>query len=73
MWLIAAAEAMGPQIKAGGVGRPVINVSWDDAQSYVKWLSNKTRKSYRLLSEAEVIRDQGGDGDAILVGHINLN
>ena len=33
--------------------RPVINVSWDDAKAYVKWLSDKTRKKYRLLSEAE--------------------
>jgi hypothetical protein len=33
--------------------RPVINVSWDDAQAYVKWLSGKTGKEYRLLSEAE--------------------
>jgi formylglycine-generating enzyme required for sulfatase activity len=33
--------------------RPVINVSWDDAQSYIVWLSRKTGKPYRLLSEAE--------------------
>lgn len=33
--------------------RPVINVDWDDAQSYVAWLSKKTGKHYRLLSEAE--------------------
>jgi formylglycine-generating enzyme required for sulfatase activity len=33
--------------------RPVINVSWDDAKSYVTWLSRKTGKSYRLLSESE--------------------
>ncbi len=33
--------------------RPVINVNWEDAKSYVKWLSNKTGKEYRLLSEAE--------------------
>jgi formylglycine-generating enzyme required for sulfatase activity len=33
--------------------RPVINVSWDDAKAYVAWLSGKTRKTYRLLSEAE--------------------
>jgi formylglycine-generating enzyme required for sulfatase activity len=33
--------------------RPVINVSWDDARAYVDWLSEKTGKPYRLLSEAE--------------------
>jgi formylglycine-generating enzyme required for sulfatase activity len=31
----------------------VINVSWDDAKAYVAWLSEKTGKVYRLLSEAE--------------------
>jgi formylglycine-generating enzyme required for sulfatase activity len=33
--------------------RPVINVSWEDAKSYVGWLSRETGKDYRLLSEAE--------------------
>ena len=33
--------------------RPVIDVSWDDAQHYVTWLSRKTAKPYRLPSEAE--------------------
>jgi formylglycine-generating enzyme required for sulfatase activity len=33
--------------------RPVIGVSWDDAKEYVNWLSRKTGKSYRLLTEAE--------------------
>ena len=33
--------------------RPVIHVSWEDAQGYVEWLSRKTGKQYRLLSEAE--------------------
>jgi formylglycine-generating enzyme required for sulfatase activity len=33
--------------------RPVINVSWDDAQQYVAWLSKMTGKPYRLLTEAE--------------------
>jgi Sulfatase-modifying factor enzyme 1 len=33
--------------------RPVINVSWDDAKEYVAWLSRKSGKTYRLLSEAE--------------------
>jgi formylglycine-generating enzyme required for sulfatase activity len=33
--------------------RPVINVSWPDAQQFVAWLTKKTGKPYRLLSEAE--------------------
>ena len=37
----------------GRVRRPVINVSWQDARSYAAWLSRKTGKTYRLLSEAE--------------------
>ncbi len=31
----------------------MINVSWDDAQQYVAWLSRRTGKRYRLPSEAE--------------------
>src|SRR5262249_21200670 len=43
-----------PGNQGWGRGRlPVINVSWDHAQKYVTWLSGKTGKSYRLLSEAE--------------------
>ena len=40
----------------GGWGRgrqPVIDVSWDDAQEYVAWLSSRTGQEYRLLTEAE--------------------
>lgn len=33
--------------------RPVINVSWDDANTYTAWLSRNTGQHYRLLSEAE--------------------
>jgi len=33
--------------------RPVMFVSWEDAQAYVAWLSKQTGKGYRLLSEAE--------------------
>ena len=33
--------------------RPVINVSWDDAKQFVAWLTKKTGKPYRLLTEAE--------------------
>ena len=43
-----------PADEAGRRGRhPVVNVSWDDAKSYVAWLSRTTGKTYRLLSEAE--------------------
>ncbi len=37
----------------GRSDRPVVHVSWQDAKTYVKWLSRKTDKTYRLLSEAE--------------------
>lgn len=33
--------------------RPVINVSWMDAQAYCDWLSEQTGHRYRLPSEAE--------------------
>ena len=33
--------------------RPVINVSWEDARAYVRWLSRETGEGYRLLSESE--------------------
>ena len=33
--------------------RPVTGVSWEDANNYAAWLSNKTGATYRLLSEAE--------------------
>lgn len=33
--------------------RPVINVTWDQAQTYVGWLSSETGESYRLLTESE--------------------
>jgi formylglycine-generating enzyme required for sulfatase activity len=33
--------------------RPVIYVSWGDAEAYVAWLSRMTGKGYRLLTEAE--------------------
>jgi len=32
---------------------PVVDVSWDDAYAYTRWLSQQTGKRYRLLSESE--------------------
>ncbi|MBB3168535.1 bifunctional serine/threonine-protein kinase/formylglycine-generating enzyme family protein [Simiduia aestuariiviva] len=37
----------------GRGARPAINVSWQDAQNYVRWLSDSTGKRYRLPTEAE--------------------
>jgi formylglycine-generating enzyme required for sulfatase activity len=37
----------------GRGARPAMNVSWDEVQIYLVWLSKQTGKHYRLLSEAE--------------------
>ncbi|MEP1231626.1 MAG: SUMF1/EgtB/PvdO family nonheme iron enzyme [Litorimonas sp.] len=37
----------------GGNNRPVINVSWSDAQAYTSWLTQKTGFNYSLPSEAQ--------------------
>jgi len=52
----AAARGCNAQPTDEGWGRgnqPAINISWDDAQQYVRWLSQKTGRQYRLPSEAE--------------------
>lgn len=43
-----------PDAAGWGRGRrPVINVSWDDANAYAAWLSSETGRHYALPSEAE--------------------
>jgi formylglycine-generating enzyme required for sulfatase activity len=55
----ACVEARGcknylPSDRGWGRGlRPVINVWWEDAKAYVMWLSQRTGKTYRLLTESE--------------------
>jgi formylglycine-generating enzyme required for sulfatase activity len=55
----ACVDAGGCRHRPGDEGwgrgrRPVINVSWDDiTKEYLPWLSGKTGKTYRLLTEAE--------------------
>ncbi len=40
-------------VPTGKDDAPVTNLSWTDAQQYVEWLSQVTRKTFRLPSEAE--------------------
>lgn len=44
--------------------QPAVCVSWEDARAYVGWLSRKTGKPYRLLSESEweYVARAGGAG-----------
>jgi formylglycine-generating enzyme required for sulfatase activity len=37
----------------GGGSRPVIDVSWDDAEKFTRWLTERSDRRYRLPTEAE--------------------
>ena len=55
-WDACEAAKVCPHTNDEGWGRgnrPVINVSWDDAKTYLQWLSKESGKDYRLPSEAE--------------------
>ena len=53
--------------------RPVINVSWIDANAYTKWLSEQTGKHYRLPTEAEwEFATRGGTSTAYWWGNTML-
>ncbi|MCB2112190.1 MAG: SUMF1/EgtB/PvdO family nonheme iron enzyme [Parvularculaceae bacterium] len=55
-WSACVADGACPHISDNGWGggdRPVVNVTYDDAQAYVGWLSRKTGRAYRLPTETE--------------------
>ncbi|MGY4253318.1 formylglycine-generating enzyme required for sulfatase activity/class 3 adenylate cyclase [Bradyrhizobium sp. USDA 4516] len=71
----AAAKACG-FTASGKDDVPVTNVSWSDAKQYVTWLAERTKKAYRLPSEAEwEYAARGGTqskywwGDQVQSGH----
>lgn len=55
-WEVCVKDGACPEAKDEGWGRgnrPVINVSWEDTQTYIGWLNKRTGKRYRLPTEAE--------------------
>ena len=79
--LSAGGCAHRPEDEGWGRGdRPVVNVSWLDAQEYMAWLSRETGRHYRLLTEAEWeyaaragTRSRYGWGDRIGRGNANCD
>ncbi|MFN7308888.1 MAG: formylglycine-generating enzyme family protein [Alphaproteobacteria bacterium] len=61
-----------PNDQGWGRGRqPVVDVSWEDAQQYVRWLSERTGWRYRLLTEAEwEYAARAGSTGAFMTGHV---
>jgi formylglycine-generating enzyme required for sulfatase activity len=55
-WDACTAEGKCPKASDDDLGRgerPAININWGEARGYAQWLSQKTGKKYRLLSESE--------------------
>ena len=81
-WDACVAEGVCPKAVDGwGRGKmPVIDVSWESAQTYVTWLSTITGSPYRLPTEAEwEYATRAGTtsrypwGDEVGTGHANCN
>ncbi len=80
---VAGGGCRGYRPKDAGWGRgkrPAIYISWNDAQSYIKWLNRTTGYRYRLPTEAEweyVARGQTkapfSTGDSISAAQANFN
>ena len=80
-WVACVSVGGCPRTSDSGFGRglkPVINVTWDNAQQYVAWFSKMTGQRYRLLTEAEwEYAARAGTmtayfwGDEIGTGHAN--
>lgn len=58
-WASPSNENLDPEISWRKLGfsqddtHPAVCLNWQDAQDYVQWLSKRTGKQYRLLTEAE--------------------
>ncbi|WP_425273980.1 formylglycine-generating enzyme family protein [Paraburkholderia lacunae] len=72
-----ACQKLTPETNANK-SAPARDLSWDDAQQYVRWLSKVTGKTYRLPTEAEwEYADRGGTttqywwGDQMRKGNAN--